>query len=147
MKNAKKFIKKPRTLYVLLIVIEVKNMADLKGIGRILGVLGGIIMVVFAILIAVREVAYELVEAMEDIINLTTLNIAGEAGLDWIVSVAITLVCGIIAIYGYMQLASRDKGALILWGIIYIVIGLVGGTIGGLIVLIGGIILVIDYFI
>ncbi|MFX0050398.1 MAG: hypothetical protein ACFFAJ_03125 [Candidatus Hodarchaeota archaeon] len=122
-------------------------MADLKGIGRILGVLGGIIMVVFAILIAVREVAYELVEAMEDIINLTTLNIAGEAGLDWIVSVAITLVCGIIAIYGYMQLASRDKGALILWGIIYIVIGLVGGTIGGLIVLIGGIILVIDYFI
>jgi hypothetical protein len=122
-------------------------MADLKGIGRILGVLGGLIMVVFAILITARNVASELVEAMEDIIEITTLNIAGQAGLDWIVSVAITLVCGIIAIYGYQQLASKDKGALILWGIIYIIIGLVGGTIGGLIVLIGGIVLVIDYFI
>ncbi|MFX0125283.1 MAG: hypothetical protein ACFFAE_16770 [Candidatus Hodarchaeota archaeon] len=122
-------------------------MADLKVIGRILGVLGGIIMVVFAILIAVREVASELVEAMEDILEISTINIAGQAGLDWIVSVIITLVCGLIAIYGYQRLASKDKGDLILWGIIYIVIGLVGGTIGGLIVLIGGIILVIDYFI
>ncbi|MFX0170732.1 MAG: hypothetical protein ACFE9L_02310 [Candidatus Hodarchaeota archaeon] len=121
-------------------------MANLKSIGRILGVLGGLIMVIFAILKAVQNVAGELVEAMEDILEISTINLAGQAGLDWIVSVAITFVCGLIAIYGYQRLSSKEKGDLILWGIIYIVIGLIGGTVGGLIVLIGGIVLVIDYF-
>lgn len=124
-------------------------MADLKGIGRILGVLGGIIMVVFAIIIVISNVASELLEAMADLVDLTTINLAGQAlGTQaWIISAAITLVCGLIAIFGYQKLTSRDKGDLILWGIIYIVIGLVGGTVGGLIVLIGGIVLIIDYFI
>lgn len=124
-------------------------MANLKGLGRILGVLGGLIMVVFAIIMVISNVAAELVEAMQDIIDLTTINIARESmGADaWIVAAAITAVCGVIAIFGYQKLASRDKGDLILWGIIYIVLGLVGGTVGGLIVLIGGIVLIIDYFI
>jgi len=122
-------------------------MADLKGIGRILGVLGGLIMVVFAIIIVISNLAEDLVAAFSDILDLTTINIAGQFDLEWFISAAITLVCGLIAIFGYQKLASRDKGDLILWGIIYIVIGLVGGTIGGLIVLIAGIILVIDYFI
>jgi len=124
-------------------------MADLKVIGRILGVLGGLIMVIFAIVIVVSNVAAELVEAFSDILDLTTINLAGQAlGTEaWIIAAAITLVCGLIAIVGYQKLSSRDKGDLILWGIIYIVIGLIGGTVGGLIVLIGGIVLVIDYFI
>lgn len=124
-------------------------MADLKGIGRILGVLGGLIMVIFAIIIVISNVASELLEAMAELLDLTTINLAGQAlGAEaWIISAAITLVCGLIAIFGYQKLTSRDKGDLILWGIIYILIGLVGGTVGGLIVLIGGIILVIDYFI
>ncbi len=123
-------------------------MADLRGIGRILGVLGGIIMVVFAIIIVISNVASELVEAFGDILDLATINIAGQALGDtgWIVSAAITLICGLVAILGYQKLTSKDKSDLILWGIIYIVIGLIGGTLGGLIVLIGGIVLVIDYF-
>ncbi len=124
-------------------------MADLKVIGRILGVLGGLIMVIFAIVIVVSNVAAELVEAFSDILDLTTINLADQAlGTEaWIIAAAITLICGLIAIVGYQKLSSRDKGDLILWGIIYIVIGLIGGTVGGLIVLIGGIVLVIDYFI
>ena len=124
-------------------------MADLRGIGRILGVLGGIIMVVFAIVMVVSNVASELVAAFSNILDLATINIAGQAlgSTGWIISAAITVVCGVIAVFGYQKLSSKDKGDLILWGIIYIVIGLVGGTVGGLIVLIGGIILVIDYFV
>lgn len=124
-------------------------MANLKGIGRILGVLGGIIMVVFAIIIVISNVAAELIEAMSDILDLATINVAGQTlGADaWIVSAAITVVCGLIAIFGYQKLSSRDKGDLILWGIIYLLIGFIGGTVGGLIVLIGGIILIIDYVI
>ncbi len=123
-------------------------MADLRGIGRILGVLGGIIMVVFAIIMVVSNVAADLVEAFSDILDLATINIAGQAlgSTAWIISAAITLICGLVAILGYQKLASKDKSNLILWGIIYIVIGLIGGTVGGLIVLIGGIVLVIDYF-
>ncbi len=124
-------------------------MADLKGIGRILGMLGGIIMVVFALIIVVTGLASDLVDAFSEILDLATFNIAGQAlgTTAWLVSAAITLVCGLIAIFGYQKLASRNKGDLILWGIIYIIVGLVGGTIGGLLVLIAGIILVIDYFI
>ncbi|MFX1515852.1 MAG: hypothetical protein ACFFC6_06055 [Promethearchaeota archaeon] len=123
-------------------------MADLRGIGRILGVLGGIIMIISAIIIVVSNVAAELVEAMTDLIELTTINIAGQAlgTTGWIITAAIIAVCGLIAILGYQKLSSKDKSDLILWGIIYIIIGLVGGTVGGLIVLIGGIVLVIDYF-
>lgn len=124
------------------------NMADLKGIGRILGILGGIIMIIFAIIFSISNVAAELVEAMADLVDLTTINLAGQAlgTSGWIIAATITAVCGLIAILGYQKLASKDKSNLILWGIIYIVIGLVGGTVGGLIVLIGGIVLVIDYF-
>ncbi|MFX1284562.1 MAG: hypothetical protein ACFFB5_12955 [Promethearchaeota archaeon] len=124
-------------------------MADLKGLGRILGALGGLIMIVFAIIIAVSNLAADLVEAFSDILDLATINVAGQAlgSTAWIIAAAITLVCGVIAIYGYQKLSSKDKGDLILWGIIYIVIGIVGGTVGGLIVLIAGVILVIDYFI
>jgi hypothetical protein len=123
-------------------------MADLKGIGRILGVLGGLIMIIFAIIIVISNVAAELVEAMADLVDLTTINLAGQAlgTSGWIIAAAITAVCGLIAILGYQKLTTKDKSDLILWGIIYIVIGLVGGTVGGLIVLIGGIVLVIDYF-
>jgi hypothetical protein len=53
---------------------------------------------------------------------------------------------GIVAIYGYKQLAGKPKSELLLWGIIYIVVGILGAGLGGLLVLVGGIVLVIDYF-
>ncbi len=119
-------------------------MANLKPIGRILGVIGGIIMVVVGIVIVVNnflELALDL--------GLIQLNAAAQVLEEgsWLVSAAIMLVCGIVAIYGYKELGGKKKDGLLLWGIIYIVLAIVGGGIGALLVLIGGVVLLLDYFI
>ena len=46
----------------------------------------------------------------------------------------VTIVCGIIAIIG-----ARSAGTLV-WAIILIIVGIVGGGLGGLLVVLGGII-------
>ncbi|MCK4848423.1 MAG: hypothetical protein KAT16_05330 [Candidatus Heimdallarchaeota archaeon] len=126
-------------------------MADLKFIGRILGVIGGILLVIFGIIMAINGLLPDL--------NLS-LNIGGidfgtniiggllDLGdLQWLFLAAIMIICGLVAIYGYKELASKGKGDLLIWGIIYIVVGIVGLGLGGLLVFIGGIVLLIDNFI
>ncbi|MHA2075695.1 MAG: hypothetical protein ACXACU_17880 [Candidatus Hodarchaeales archaeon] len=121
-------------------------MADLKFIGRILGVIGGIIMVIVGIIIAINNL-------MDEILDMTTLGLnaagqfLGEGEFTWVVSAAVMIVCGLIAIYGYKELGAKKKEKLLLWGIIYIVLAILGGGLGALLVFIGGIILLIDYFI
>ncbi|MHA2139757.1 MAG: hypothetical protein ACW98G_17875 [Candidatus Hodarchaeales archaeon] len=124
-------------------------MADLKFIGRILGVIGGILMVVLGILIIVNNVLdtalYELDQFGFDL----GMNFVGDAvggDIAWLVAGALMVVLGIVAIYGYQQLAGRGKGDLLVWGIIYIVVGILGAGLGGLLVLIGGIVLLLDNF-
>ncbi len=119
-------------------------MADLKFIGRILGVIGGIIMVIFGIVMIINNL---LSLALE--LGLLEFNFAGEflQGETWLIEATIMIVCGIVAIYGYKELSGRKKEGLLLWGIIYIVLAIIGGGIGALLVLIGGIVLLIDYFI
>ncbi|MHA1228189.1 MAG: hypothetical protein ACTSPV_15700 [Candidatus Hodarchaeales archaeon] len=64
----------------------------------------------------------------------------------WLVLAVILIICGIIAFYGYQQLTKKKKSELLTWGIIYLVLGIVGGTLGGLLTLIGNIVLLLDYF-
>ena len=125
-------------------------MADLKFIGRILGVIGGLLMVIIGIIYAVNNVLSEAIFALDQFGIDLGMNFVGGAvtgDLQWIVTAALMIICGVIAIYGYQQLAGRSKGDLLVWGIIYIVLGLVGFGLGGLLVLIGGIVLLIDNFI
>ena len=119
-------------------------MADLKEIGRILGVLGGLIMVVFGFIFAVNNLIGEILDV--SLLGFSIVgNTLGESG--WLVTAAVMIVCGLIGIYGYRELSGKKKGALLLWGIIYVIIGIVGGSVGALLALIGGIILILDYFI
>ncbi len=126
-------------------------MADLKFIGRILGVIGGILLVIFGIIMAINELLPDMAISL-DIggINFGT-NLIGEnvdlGDLQWLFLAAIMIICGLIAIYGYRELAGKSKGDLLIWGIIYIVVGIVGLGLGGLLVFIGGIVLIIDNFI
>ena len=121
-------------------------MADLKPIGRILGVIGGLVMIIFGIIIVVNNLLQEALLTL-DLLGANFLGDTVGGDFGWVVSAALMIVCGLIAIFGYQKLSSRDKGDLLLWGIIYIVVGLVGWGLGGILVLIAGIILVIDYFI
>ncbi|MHA2224307.1 MAG: hypothetical protein ACXAC8_03845 [Candidatus Hodarchaeales archaeon] len=127
-------------------------MANLKPIGRILGVIGGLVMIVFGIIVVVNNLLAELIVTlgMQDIVDLLSFNVVGNfiGSTAWIISAALMIVCGVIAIYGYQQLgSSRGKDGLLLWGIVYIVLGIVAGSVGALLILIGGLVLVIDYFI
>ena len=121
----------------------VKKMADLKFLGRITGFIGGILLLLFGIVGIIRNFGNITVD-----LGLLEYNlISGFVGTEgWIITVAILIICGIVAVFGYKQLSGRKEGGLLLWGIIFTVIGLIAGTLGGLIVLIGGIVLIIDYF-
>jgi hypothetical protein len=128
------------------------KMADLKFIGRILGVIGGLLMVIIGIIFAVNNLLGDVLFALDQFGGIDLgMNFVGGAvdlgDLQWVVTAALMIICGVIAIYGYNQLASKGKGDLLVWGIIYIVVGLVGFGLGGLLVLIGGIVLLIDNFI
>ncbi len=124
-------------------------MADLKFIGRILGVIGGILMIVLGIVMVVNNVLDDAIFALDQFGVDLGMNFVGEAigGADSrLIAGAIMIVLGIVAVFGYKQLAGKPKNELLLWGIIYIVVGIIGAGLGGLLVLLGGIVLVIDYF-
>ena len=124
-------------------------MADLKFIGRILGLIGGLLMVIIGIIFALNNVLDQAVFALDQFGFDLGMNFVGGAvggDLQWIVTAALMIITGLIAIYGYGQLAGKSKGDLLVWGIIYIVVGILGAGLGGLLVLIGGIVLVIDMF-
>jgi len=124
-------------------------MADLKFIGRILGLIGGILMIVLGIIIVINNILDEAILALDQFGVDLGLNFVGDAvggANSWLVAAALMIIFGIVAIFGYKQLSGKPKGELLVWGIIYIVVGILGAGLGGLIVLLGGIVLVIDYF-
>ena len=125
-------------------------MADLKFLGRILGLIGGLLMVIIGIIHAVNSLLDDVVFALDQFGVDLGMNFVGGAvsgDLQWVVTAALMIICGIVAIYGYQQLSRKSKGDLLVWGIIYIVVGILGFGLGGLLVFVGGIVLVIDNFI
>ncbi|MHA1976783.1 MAG: hypothetical protein ACW98F_17620 [Candidatus Hodarchaeales archaeon] len=124
-------------------------MADLKFIGRILGVIGGILMVVLGIIVIANSILDEAIYALDQFgfdlgMNFVGDTVGGTNGP--LVAGALMIILGIVAIYGYQQLGGRGKGDLFVWGIIYVVVGIIGAGLGGLLVLIGGIVLLLDNF-
>ncbi|MHA1941136.1 MAG: hypothetical protein ACW97P_05370 [Candidatus Hodarchaeales archaeon] len=106
-------------------------------------------MVIIGILVIVNNVLSEVLIALDFQGYDLGGNFIGnslEGDLQWIVAGALMIVCGLIALYGYKELSGRGKGDLLVWGIIYIVLGLIGYGLGGLLVLIGGIVLLLDAF-
>ncbi len=70
----------------------------------------------------------------------------GPQGWSW--SGVITLITGLIGIYGFIDLRRNLKKneLLFIWGVYGIVLGIVGGTIGGVFIIIAGVILMARYF-
>lgn len=125
-------------------------MANLKFIGKILGGIGGILMVLIGIVIIVNKLLDKTVVNLNlSGIDLGINFIANTVGGDynWLVSAILMIILGLIALYGFAQLDGRSQSDLFVWGIIYVVIGLVGAGLGGFLLIIGGIVLIIDYFI
>ena len=78
-------------------------MADLKFIGRILGVIGGLLMLIIGIIYALNNVLDQAIFALDQFGIDLGMNFVGDAvggDLQWIVTAALMIVCGFIAIYG-----------------------------------------------
>ncbi|MHA1978187.1 MAG: hypothetical protein ACW98I_14880 [Candidatus Hodarchaeales archaeon] len=66
----------------------------------------------------------------------------------WFLSSVISGISGLIGVKGYTDLSESEqkKDLRYTWGVFGIVLGIVGGTIGGGIILVAGIFLMISYF-
>jgi len=116
-------------------------MVDLKFIGRILGAVGGLIMIILGIITLIE--AGDLFQFNLQLFDFNIISGAVQGNL--VVMAIVSIICGIIAVYGYKSL--NGEGDLLVWAIIYIVLGLIGGTLGVLLLFIGGVVLLLDYFI
>jgi hypothetical protein len=100
--------------------------ASLREIGYVLALIGGILMVLLS---------------LAGILNFA-VNIPFSSPLLGYFGVGlVTLILGIVALYG-----AKRVGVL-LWAVVLIVIGFLGGGIGGLLVLLGGIVGLISRYI
>jgi hypothetical protein len=99
---------------------------SVRELGYILALIGGIIMVLLS---------------LAGILNFT-VNIPIQSPLLGFFGVGlISLILGIVALYG------AKRVSVLLWAVILIVIGFLGGGIGGLLVLLGGIVGLISRYI
>ena len=64
-------------------------------------------------------------------------------GLGGIAGAIVTIILGIVAMYLQKEVKLTEEGMTVLLAIILIVIGFIGGTIGGILVIIGGILLLL----
>lgn len=125
-------------------------MSDLKKIGRTLFGIGAVVMLLFGLVFLIINRLTEIGQISG--IDLHSWNITlasytlGVGG--WSVSGVLTVVASLFGIYGYYSLRylyeKRDMGFT--WGANGLILGLIGGTIGGFIILLAGIVLILDYF-
>ena len=125
-------------------------MSDLKFIGKILGGIGGLLMILIGIILIINKLLDQTIVNLKisgfDLgVNFIANTVGGD--LNWLISAVLMILLGLITIYGYSQLDGRSQSDLFVWGIIYIVIGLIGAGLGGFLAIIAGIVLIIDYFI
>jgi hypothetical protein len=93
--------------------------ASISRIAYILALIGGILLVIFGLL---------------DLIGFTGLAIVHFSFYAFAYAGIIPIICGIIAIIG-----ARSASTLV-WAIVLIIVGIIGGGLGGLLVVLGGLI-------
>jgi hypothetical protein len=125
-------------------------MISLSATGRFSLVIGSGGMVIFATIFFILNFISTFTQFTT--IELNALNITltestlGPSG--WLLSCLITGISGLIGIKGYFDLAEyhQKNDVLFTWGVFGIVLGLVGGTVGGGLVIFSGIFLLVSYF-
>ncbi|MHA1946427.1 MAG: hypothetical protein ACXAC6_18170 [Candidatus Hodarchaeales archaeon] len=125
-------------------------MVEIKELGRTLFGIGAILMLLFAIVFIIINRLTELGQINGIDLHGWNITLASYTlGVEgWSVSGVLTIVASLFGIYGYFSLRhlyeKRDMGFT--WGANGVIIGLIGGTLGGAIILIAGIALILDYF-
>ena len=116
--------------------------SGIADLGIILSVVGALILVIFGIL----RTAGGLVEGLEDLLafDISILGSGDQTML--IVGGIIAIILGVIVLWAWKEKKISSKGDYIIWGIVFVVIGIIGGSLGGLLILVGGILIILGYF-
>ena len=118
-----------------------RGRSGLGEIGLILALVGAILLIIFGIL--------EIVATISSGFNQFTqynYHLFEYSGFNGVVYGIIAIVFGIIIIWAWRYGKIYGHDDELIWGIVFIVFGILAGTIGGLLVLLGGILLLIDFF-
>jgi hypothetical protein len=103
-----------------LLSVEVNlNMSEISRIAYYLALIGGILLVIFGLL---------------SLVGMAFTFIGPFISFGFAYFGIVMLICGIIAIIG------ARSAATIVWAIVLIIVGIIGGGLGGLLVILGGII-------
>jgi len=116
--------------------------SGIADIGVILSLVGAIILVVFGIL----RIVSVFVEGLESLLALD-ISLLGSGDQTMLVAGGIiAILLGAIVIWAWKEKKISSQGDYIIWGIILVVIGIIGGSLGGLLILVGGILVILGYF-
>jgi len=103
-----------------------KGKGSLGYFGYILAIVGGILMIIFGLL---SLIGYA--------ISIPFPSLVGGFGFGGIISI----ILGIVAVVGSKRVTE------LIWAIVLIIVGFIGGGIGGLLVLLGGVLGLLAHFI
>lgn len=124
-------------------------MRELGKLSRILILFGSVYMLLYGISFFLDTLLLEKLffqDAFWTTLNPTlTQNVLGNQG--WLWSIFFTIVTGLISLYGHYDLKKNPAKLELnfIWGVFIIVLGVIGGTIGGVILIIAGLFLLINY--
>ena len=120
--------------------------SGLGTLGMLLALIGSILLIIFGLALIVSTV----VSGFEDVLaqlNYRIIDLSTYGG-DNVVYGILAIIFGVIVFYTWKNGNVKSGDDLLVYGIVYVVLYLVlGGGLGGVLVLLGGVLLIIDYFI
>lgn len=119
--------------------------STLTTVGLIFALIGGIILIAVGALSIISLFVEAIAEVTADFYTVT--SVFGTGDVYTVVYGLLAIIMGILVIWIWKEGRVRSHGDLLIYGIIFIVLGVVGGMPGGIIVFVGGVFLVIDYLV
>lgn len=118
--------------------------SGLGSIGMLFALIGSILMIVTGVITIVNTILTQFDELLSNI-NISIYD-SGVVGADPLVRGLVVLLFGLVVLWSWKDDRVSSGDSMLLWSIIYIVLPFIlGGGFGGLLVLIAGILLLIDY--
>lgn len=121
-------------------------MAKKSGIGSLgilLSLIGGVIIFVFGILMVVSYLVKDLQATINDL-RFETISFGNESLLIFGI---LLVVLGGVVVWAWKNKKVEEGGDLLLWGIVFLVIGILTSSIPGFLLILGGVLMIVDYFI
>ncbi|MFW9992160.1 MAG: hypothetical protein ACFFD4_08955 [Candidatus Odinarchaeota archaeon] len=128
-------------------------MGKLKDTGHLMGLLGGFNLILSMTVYALARLFPPFASAVNrhkpvtPIMGFSLIELMlGEPA--WMVSAISGIFCGFFILYGFYRLEKTDVSTALLlrWGILYVLLGIVGGVVAASPAIVAGILFLLEYF-